>query len=116
MPIRALERIRHSGRIYTAGDIIHNLTDGEKERLIELKSAEVVETFSEVTNAVQEIDVDPELFKELKKDLDENFNADDLKREAKNVGVEFDSKDTKDKVMEAIIKQGKVDLLLEEDE
>ncbi|GEN83623.1 hypothetical protein SLU01_19350 [Sporosarcina luteola] len=116
MPIRALETIRHSGMVYKPGDIVNGLSDSEKERLLLLKSAERVETFSDVVEVVQEVDVDPELFKELRDDLDANYNADELKRAAKNAGVQFDAKDTKEKVMEAVIKQGKVELLLEDGE
>lgn len=114
MPIRALESIRHSGMIYMPGDILRGLSVEEKNRLLSLRSAERVETISEFEEDIQEVDVDPELYKELRNDLDDNYNAEELKRAAKAVGVQFEAKDTKDKVMEAIIKQGKVDLLLED--
>lgn len=116
MPIRAIETIRHSGQFYKPGDILKGLTDEEKMRLIQLKSAEKVETFSETVETVQEIEVDPELFAELRDALDENYNAEELKRAAKEAGVKFDTKDNKEKVMEAIIKQGKSDDLLEDDD
>lgn len=116
MPIRALENVRHSGVLYKTGDIIHGITASEKERLLKLKSAEKVETFEEVAAVVQENEIDPTLFKELRDDLDENYNAEELKRAAKEAGVEFESNAVKEKVMEAIIKQGKVDLLLEDSE
>lgn len=116
MPIKALESIRHSGMVYEPGDIVRGLSVDEKERLLALKSAERVETIAEVEETVQEVDVDPVLFKELRDALDENYNAEELKRSAKDVGVQFDNKDTKEKVMEAIIKQGKTNLLLEEDD
>lgn len=116
MPIRALEAIRHSGVTYKPGEIVKGLLSYEKERLLKLKSAERVETFTEIETKVQEVEVDPALFEELKKDLDENYNAEELKRAAKEAGVQFDSKDTKEKVMEAIIKQGKVSELLEDGE
>lgn len=116
MPIRALEQIRHSGMTYMPGDIVKGLTESEKKRLLSLQSAERVETFSDVEEVVQEVEVDAELFKELRDDLDANYNADELKRAAKNAGVQFDPKDTKEKVMEAVIKQGKVELLLEDGE
>lgn len=115
MPIRALESVRHSGVLYKTGDVIHGITASEKERLLKLKSAEKVETFEEVAAVVQENEIDPALFKELRDDLDANYNAEELKRAAKDAGVEFESSDIKEKVMEAIIKQGKVDLLLEDE-
>lgn len=116
MPIRALESIRHSGILYKTGDIIHGITSSEKERLLKLKSAETVETFEDVERTVQEFEIDPVLFKELRDDLDANYNAEELKRAAKDAGVEFEASNKKEEVMEAIIKQGKVDLLLEDSE
>lgn len=116
MTLRALENIRHSGVNYKPGDILKGLSKKDSERLLFLRSAENVETYAEVKNVVQDLDVDPELFKELRDDLDANYNADDLKRAAKNAGVQFEPNDTKEKVMEAVIKQGKVELLLEDGE
>lgn len=116
MPIRALENVRHSGVLYKTGDVIHGITESEKERLLKLKSAEAVETFEDVAAVVQEFEVDPVLFKELRDGLDDNYNAEELKRAARDAGVEFELTDIKEKVMEAIIKQGKVDLLLEDSE
>lgn len=116
MPIRALENIRHSGVTYMSGDLIRGLSDSDKKRLLGLKSAEEVVTVSEIQEIVQDLEVDPALFKELRDALDENYNADELKRVAKKVGVQFDSRDLKEKVMEAVIKQGKADELLEDDD
>lgn len=116
MTLRALENIRHSGITYKPGDVLKGLSKKDSERLISLRSAEEVETYAEVKEIVPDLDFDPVLFKELRDDLDANYNADELKRVAKSAGVEFDNSDTKEKVMEAIIKQGKVELLLEDGE
>lgn len=116
MTLRALESIRHSGVTYKPGDILKGLSKEDSERLLSLRSAEKVETYDDVKQVVQQFEVDPELYKELRDDLDANYNADELKRAAKNAGVQFGSNDTKEKVMEAIIKQGKVELLLEDGE
>jgi len=102
--IRAKHPILHNNVAYPKGDIIEGLTKSEEERLVRLKSAEYVISPEEelrkqiVANDVKVIP--PELFEEYAKALDEEYNAEELKREAKEV---------------AIIKQGKADELLEDD-
>lgn len=115
MAIKATESIRHSGRQFKSGDLIKGLNAEDEKRLLDLKSAEKVFTDQEIENTVTENPVDPKVFAELSKDLDENFNAEELKREAKNAGVQFETNATKTQVIEAVIKQDKVSLLLEED-
>lgn len=114
MPIKALENIRHSGRIFKAGDLIKGLNSDEEKRLINLKAAEKVLTDQDIEHTVTENEVDPVVFKELSEALDEAYGAEDLKREAKAKGVVFES-NRKPDVIEAIIKQGKVDLFLEDE-
>ncbi|MFX3673291.1 MAG: hypothetical protein ACE3JQ_02420 [Paenisporosarcina sp.] len=117
MVVRALENIRHSGKTFKAGDVVKGLSKKDEKRLLDLKSVETIITAEEVKSTVVVLDVDPVKFKELRDALDENYNADELKRAAKEVKVELDVTDTtKEKVMEAIIKQGKADELLEDDD
>lgn len=117
--IRAKHVIRHNGVSYKKGAIIEGLTVSEAERLVRLKSAEYVISPEEelkkqqVANDVKEIP--KELFEELRKALDEEYNAEELKREAKDVGVDLTGLTRKDDIIEAIIKQGKADELLEDE-
>lgn len=116
MAIKALETIRHNGREFKVGDLVKGLNAKDESRLLSLKSAEKVLTDKEVQHTVTENEVDPVQFKELSAALDEAYGADDLKREAKAAGVKFDSTAKKPEVIEAIIKQDKVDLLLEDED
>lgn len=116
--IRAKHTVRHNDVAYKKGAIIDGLTDKEEERLVRLKSAEYVITPEEemkkqqVANDVKEIS--PELFEELSKALEEEYNADELKRDAKKIGVVLTGLTRKEDIIEAIIKQGKADELLED--
>lgn len=117
--IRAKHAIRHNNIAYKKGAIIVGLTELEANRLVRLKSAEFVVSPEEemkkqqVANDVKEIP--QELFEELSKALDDEFNAEELKREAKDVGVILTGLTRKEDVIEAIIRQGKADMLLEDD-
>lgn len=117
--IRAKHNIRHDGVAYKKGAIIDGLTKDENERLVKLKAAEFVITPQEelqkqkVTNNFTEIP--PEQFEELSKDLDDAYNAEELKRAAQEVGVDLSGASRKSDIIAAIINQGKADELLEED-
>lgn len=116
MPIKALETIRHSGRIFNSGDIIQGLNSEDESRLLSLKAAEKFQSAEDVKNVITQTDVTPESFKELSASLDEAYGAEELKREAKAAGVKFEATAKKPEVIEAIIKQNKVDLLLEDED
>lgn len=117
--IRAKHVIRHNDVVYKKGAIIEGLTESEEERLVRLKSAEYVISPEEelkkqqVANDVKVIP--PELFEELEKALDEEYNAEELKRAAKEVDVDLTGLTRKEHIIEAIINQGKADELLEDD-
>lgn len=117
--LRAKHTIRHNDIEYKKGAIIDGLTDSESERLVRLKSAEYVITPEEemkkqqVANDVKVIP--PDVFEELRVALDQEYNAEELKREAKEVGVDLTGLTRKDDIIEAIIQQGKADELLEDD-
>jgi len=116
--IRAKHAIRHNGITYKKGALIEGLTVSEKERLVRLKSAEFVISPEEEMKKQQvanNVEIPKELFEELRKALDEEYNAEELKREAKDVGVDLTGLTRKDDIIEAIIRQGKADELLEED-
>lgn len=114
MPIKALETIRYNGYSYKPGDLIKGLPEDEKKRLLRLKSAEKIITSDDIEEVVTTVEVDNEVYEELYTALDENYNVEDLKRSAKATGVQFDVKDVKKDVIDAIIKQGKTDHLLED--
>lgn len=117
--IRAKHTIRHNNVTYKKGAIIDGLTDSEAERLVRLKSAEYVlspEEEMKKQQVAQDVTVvSPELFEEYRVALDEEYNAEELKREAKDAGVDLTGLTRKDDIIEAIIKQGKADALLEDD-
>lgn len=117
--IRAKHAIRHNDVAYKKGAIIAGLTEFEAERLVRLKSAEYVISPEEEMKKQQVTDdvkvIPPEVFEELRVALDEEYNAEELKREAKEVGVDLTGLTRKDDIIEAIIKQGKADELLEDD-
>lgn len=118
--IRAKHNIRHDGVAYKKGAIIEGLTKDENERLVKLKAAEFIITPQEelqkqkVTNSFKEIP--PEQFEELRAALDDLYNAEELKREAVEAGVDLTDTTRKAEVIAAIINQGKADELLEDEE
>ena len=118
--IRAKHNIRHDGVAYKKGAIIEGLTKVENERLVKLKAAEFIITPQEelqkqkVTNSFKEIP--PEQFEELRAALDDLYNAEELKREAIEAGVDLTDATRKAEVIAAIINQGKADELLEDED
>jgi len=118
--IRAKHNIRHDGVAYKKGAIIEGLTKDENERLVKLKAAEFIITPQEelqkqkVTNSFKEIP--PEQFEELRAALDDLYNAEELKREAVEAGVDLTDTTRKAEVIAAIINQGKADELLEDED
>lgn len=117
--IRALEAIRHNSIDYKKGDLVKGLLADEAKRLVNLKSAEYVISPDEELQ-IQEAKqaskkIDPALFEELRNALDEEYNAEELKREAKAIDVDLTGATTKAAIIEAIINQGKADELLEDD-
>lgn len=118
--IRAKHNIRHDGVAYKKGAIIEGLTKDENERLVKLKAAEFIITPQEelqkqkVTNSFKEIPL--EQFEELRAALDDLYNAEELKREAVEAGVDLTDATRKAEVIAAIINQGKADELLEDED
>ncbi|MER1986583.1 MAG: hypothetical protein ABS948_11895 [Solibacillus sp.] len=117
--IRAKHKIRHDGIEYAKGSLIEGLKTAAAERLVRLKAAEYVISPEEELQKqrVQEtLTMTAEKFKELADALDELYSAEELKREAKDVGVDLAGVSKKDDVIAAIIQQGKADELLEDEE
>lgn len=118
--IRAKHPIRHDGVEYKKGAILSGLTKEAEQRLVSLKSAEFIISPEEELQQQQvsgdAFTIPPEQFEELSSALKELYNADDLKREAKDVGVDLTGITRRDDVIAAIINQGKADELLEDDE
>lgn len=117
--IRALEAIRHNSVDYRKGDLVEGLLPEEAKRLVDLKSAVYVISPDEelkIQSAKQTPKtIAPELFEELRAALDDEYNAEELSREAKAIGVDLTGATTKKAVIEAIINQGKADELLEDE-
>lgn len=117
--IRALETIRHNKVTYQKGTVISELKEQDEKRLVALKSAEYVispEEEQKIQNADGESKtIDPAVFEELRAALDDEYNAEELKREAKEVGVDLTGATNKPEVIAAIINQGKADELLEDE-
>lgn len=117
--IRAKHPIRHNDVVYKKGDLIVGLSSSEFERLVRLKSAEYVISPEEEMKKQQVAEdvkvIPPDEFEELRTALDELYNAEELKRVAKEVGVDLTGLTKKEPIIEAIIIQGKADELLEDD-
>ncbi|MEG0473124.1 MAG: hypothetical protein RR588_12395 [Solibacillus sp.] len=118
--IRAKHPIRHNGKQYKKGAILDGLTAKEEKRLVTLKSAEYIinpeEELQQQQVSGQSFTILQEKFDELSAALNSLYNAEDLKREALDVGVDLTGITRKDDVIAAIINQGKSDELLEDDE
>lgn len=118
--IRALEAIRHNSVDYRKGDLVEGLSGDEAKRLVNLKSAVYVISPDEELKiqSAKELPktIAPELFEELRVALDDEYNAEELSREAKAIGVDLTGATTKKAVIEAIINQGKADELLEDEQ
>lgn len=118
--IRAKHTIRHDGVEYQKGAILKGLTEAAKKRLVTLKSAEYVITPEEELQQQQvsgtAFSIPPEQFEELSAELDDLYNAEELKKAAVEVGVDLTGVTRKSDVITAIINQGKADELLEDDE
>lgn len=117
--IRAKHTICHNNITYKRGAIIDGLNRAEEERLVRLKAAEYVLSPEEELRKQQvkgnKTEISQEEFKELREALDAEYNAEELKRAAKAVGVDLNGASTKAEVIAAIINQGKADELLEDD-
>lgn len=116
--IRAKHTICHNNITYKRGAIIDGLSKSEEERLVRLKAAEYVLSPEEELRKQQvsnKFEISPDEFEELRAALDEEYNAEELKRAAKAVGVDLTGASTKAEVIASIITQGKADELLEDD-
>lgn len=118
--IRAKHTIRHDGVEYKKGAIISGLTKAAEQRLVTLKSAEFIispeEELQQQQVSGQAFSIPPEQFEELSAELDDLYNAEELKKSAIEVGVDLTGVTRKSDVIAAIINQGKADELLEDDE
>lgn len=118
--IRAKHFIRHNNVGYKKGAILKGLTANEEKRLVSLNSAEYIlspeEELQKQQVSGQSISIPSEEFEELSAELDDLYNADDLKRAAIDVGVDLTGISRKSDVIAAIINQGKADELLEDEE
>lgn len=118
--IRAKHTIRHNNVEYKNGAIIDGLSEKDEHRLVTLKSAEYVlspqEEIQKQRIANEVVTIGAEEFNELQAALDENYNAEELKKAAKEVGVDLTGLTRKDDIIEAVINQGKADELLEDEE
>lgn len=117
--IRAKHTIRHNNITYKRGAIVDGLSEQEEKRLVRLKAAEYVLSPEEELRKQyvkgNKFEISPEEFEDLRAALDEEYNAEELKRAAKAVGVDLTGISTKAEVIAAIINQGKADELLEDD-
>lgn len=118
--IRAKHMIRHDGVEYKKGVILKGLTEIAQQRLVTLKSAEYVispeEELQQQQVSGEAFTIPPEQFEELSAELDDLYNAEELKKAAIEVGVDLTGISRKSDVIAAIINQGKADELLEDDE
>jgi hypothetical protein len=118
MTLIAKETITHNGKSFEPGKVVKGLSSLEEERLIQLKSAEKVDTsnFVEIESESNEeqSEITPEEFKALKEKLDNAANKEPLITAAEEVGVELteEHKKYKETVIEEVILQGLEDEVL----
>lgn len=118
--IRAKFTITHGEKSYKKGAVIEGLTEKEEERLVSLKAAEFVISPEEELKK-QKVQtpppaVSPEKYQEYATALKDLYNLDELKREAKDVGVDLTGITRRDDVIDAIIVQGKAEELVEDED
>lgn len=118
--IRAKHAIRHDGVEYKKGAILKGLSELAEKRLVSLKSAEYVispeEELQQQHVSGEAFSIPPEQFEELSAELDDLYNAEELKKAAIEVGVDLTGVTRKSDVIAAIINQGKADELLEDED
>lgn len=102
--------------MFVPGDVLE-MTQKEEERLVKLKYARKVKTVAEtkVINPPAD-EVDPKYYAEAAADLKAAYNRNQLAEAAESVGVEFDPKAKVDDIIDAVIREGKVDELLTDDD
>lgn len=116
MTIKLLKKLRHNKNEHVAGAVL-NLPEKEEERLVVLRAAEKVKMVDEsVVIDPPAASIDQEYYEECYKDLHDAYNRDELAKAARETGVEFKSTAKKEEIIDAIIRQGKVDDLLTDDE
>lgn len=118
--IRALHPIRHDNKEFKRGALIEGLSKKDEERLVRLNAAEYVispeEELKKQKVQGNNVQIPPEEFETLSKELDGAYNKDELIHVAKEVGVDLTGASTKAEIIAAIINQGKVDEFLEDDD
>lgn len=114
MAIKAKETIRHNGTRYQVNDVINDINIEEAERLVKLGVASFIkEEYIERTKEDGEDTRKPEKGKiDYKSQLDEKFNANQLKETAKKTGIEFQSNISKTKLIDLIIEIGKAEEII----
>lgn len=117
MTIEIIKRVRHAKAILKPGDFVE-ITEKEEERLVKLGYARSIKAVpSEVMVNPPADEIDAEYYKESFEDLKEAYTKATLIEAATEANVEFDPKAKLDDIIDAVIRQNKVDdLLTDEDE
>lgn len=116
MPIELLKKVRHDNSTHTIGAVL-TMPKKDEKRLVDMKYARYVKTVDEATviNPPAE-EIDPVYYKETYADLKAAYNKTSLEAAASDVGVVLPEKALLDDIIDAIIRQGKVDDLLTDEE
>lgn len=111
MAIKLTETIRHNGIRYPIGTVTDEIKDEDAKRLVKLGVAFYVK---EIPVEEPEEPESPEAKnRDLRKEIDERFNAGELKEVALDLGIEFQSNISKTNLLDLIMKLEKAEEALE---
>lgn len=112
--------VRYNGTRYAKGQVESGLSEKEVALFVKEDVAFVVgvpstsldEASTGQENGKQNVPPGDEENEAVYRDLDENWNADELKVDAERIGIEFDKKTLKKDLINLIIESGRAEELL----
>lgn len=109
--IQVNSKVTHNGKSYQSGDVIEDIDKEAATRLVNLGVALFVSTiFKETEDTLENTEV-PETSDY--DEIDQEYNYEELKTLAKEVGIEFPGNISKAKLIDKIIEENKVELFFE---
>lgn len=115
MAIILLETLRHNGKRYQAGEKL-SLNEEAEKRLVSIGSAEYEKELKDLDEP-DEIKVDEETYQKYFDEINSRFNKEPLAKLAdKHEVIIKKDNPKKDEIIDAIIRQGKAEDVLSEEE
>lgn len=114
MEIELKSNVRHNGKLYKAGDIIENISEGEAKRLVKLGDAFFIGKRNSKNVDPAPPPPDKKLDENLLKDFKDAYEYPELKEAAAEIGLEFPGNISFEKLVQLIIDNDKVDEFFEE--